>query len=302
MIRRIRTSCVTFELVDEGPFKGATSGLKRNRTLAQAGSRQDAVESALPPERCVPIVLLHGFTGNKQSLRALREALRPSHRVISFDLPWHGGTTVTVREGEMSVERCAKALVEALDTLGVQRFAMFGYSMGGRIALALALSYPERVTQLMLESASAGLKDKAERAARLEADRELAAFAERYGIAAFVRRWEKMALFVSLAKLPAPARAELRQTRLSCSARALAACLQAMSVGAQPCYDDRLGTLRLPALIVAGSLDAKFCAIGRKLARAIAGGRLEIVHGPGHVPHLEPPEEFNALAVNFFGS
>lgn len=277
--RRIRTSLGIFEFADEG-----------------AGASDRAARVTSP----APIALLHGFTGSKDGLRALREELRASSRVMSFDLPWHGGTTVTVPENDVSVTRCAAALVEALDQLGARRFALLGYSMGGRIALATAASHPERVARLMLESASAGLKSGAERAARLKTDRALAAFAERRGIEAFVRRWEAMALFASLAEMPEAARAELRQTRLSCSPGALAACLRAMSVGAQPGLEDRLEALRAPALIVAGGRDEKFCAIGRELARAIAGARLKIIDGAGHAPHLERPEQFNRLAAGFF--
>jgi 2-succinyl-6-hydroxy-2,4-cyclohexadiene-1-carboxylate synthase len=277
MIRRIRTGCGVFELADEGPRK-------------------------CTPDGSPPIVLLHGFTGSKQSFRALRRALRMHHRVISFDLPWHGGTTISVSEESFSIGRCAAALVEVLDKLGVSRFALLGYSMGGRVALALAVAYPERVVRLILESASAGLKSVAQRAARLKSDRALAAFAERSGIEAFVRRWEAMALFASLAELPAPVRAQLRRARLKCSARALAACLRTMSVGAQPYLQDTLSMLHVPVLIVVGSRDRKFRTIGRKLARAITGAQLAIIDGAGHIPHLERPEEFNRLAASFFGA
>jgi 2-succinyl-6-hydroxy-2,4-cyclohexadiene-1-carboxylate synthase len=279
--RRIRTSLGIFEFADEG-----------------AGASDRAARVTSP----APIALLHGFTGSKDGLRALREELRASSRVMSFDLPWHGGTTVTVPENDVSVTRCAAALVEALDDLGVERFALMGYSMGGRVALALAVNYPGRVAKLLLESASAGLASEPERAARRAADDELAAFAEREGIEAFVRRWEALPLFASLARLPEHARAELRRARLSCSASGLAASLRAMGLGAQPCFESELGRLSAPTLVVAGALDAKFSAIGLKLARAIAGARLEIIDGAGHVPHLERPRRFNRLAADFFAA
>lgn len=276
MIRRIAAGCGTFELSDEGPH-------------------------AAPSSPVEPVVLLHGFTGSKESWLQLREWLRRTRRVLSIDLPGHGGTTFQGDGVEnCSMEACAAAIIELLTgQLGVPRFALIGYSMGGRLALFIALEYGEYVTKLVIESASAGIADPGEREARRASDEELAKFIETRGIEAFVDRWERMALFASLRNQPEHIRAELRRERLASSGAGLAAGLRGMGVGRQPWLGARLSELKMPALIVAGALDAKFVEIGRNLSAGIRGSRLEIIEGAGHIPHLERAAAFSRLVTDF---
>ncbi|HUY29273.1 MAG TPA: 2-succinyl-6-hydroxy-2,4-cyclohexadiene-1-carboxylate synthase [Candidatus Binataceae bacterium] len=275
MIRRIATSLGSFELADEEP---------------------DALQSA---QLMDPVVLLHGFTGSKQSWTDLRTDLKNRRRVISIDLPGHGGTAVNPDLARCSFERCAAAVIEALSAIGVRRFALAGYSMGGRLALYLAIDQPSRVTSLVLESASPGLRDETERRLRATADEELARFIEREGIEAFVSRWQALPLFESLQRLPAQVRERLTNQRRSCSVKGLAGSLRAMGLAMQPWMGGRLSELRMPALIVAGAEDAKFSGIGREMSGSIAGARLAIVDGCGHAPHLDRPAVFNRLVAEF---
>ena len=279
MIRRIELELGTFVFSDEAPCASAAKNAPRD-----------------------PVVLLHGFTGSKDSWLELREKLKGTHRVVSIDLPGHGGTAVGDAIENYSMERSAAMLAAALaKILDDARFSLVGYSMGGRLALYVALAYGARVSRLVLESACAGIADLSERARRRQSDEELAAFIERAGIEAFVSRWERLPLFESLAKLPADGRERLRRQRLECSAAGLARSLRAMGTGAQPWLGERLGELAMPVLVVAGALDRKFVEIGRDLASRIPRARLEIIEGSGHVPHLERPEEFNRLVTNFLG-
>ena len=94
-------------------------------------------------------------------------------------------------------------LTALLDRLGIARAPVVGYSMGGRVALHLALGAPERVAALVLESASPGIADAAQRAARVKSDEALADDIERLGIEAFVDRWEAQPLFASQSRLAA---------------------------------------------------------------------------------------------------
>ncbi len=91
MNRRVAIGTATVEFSDEGP-------------------------SALSPETAArdPVVLLHGFTGSKDSWRDLREQLRPNRRVISIDLPGHGGTRVGIDVENYSIERAAAMVIRLL--------------------------------------------------------------------------------------------------------------------------------------------------------------------------------------------
>ena len=153
---------------------------------------------------------------------------------------------------------------------------LVGYSLGGRVALHVALAAPERVGRLVLVATTAGIEDEAERAARRAADAELAAFAEGATIEAFADRWVPQPLF---ADDPPQALAVARRDVLRNDPRALAAALRGLGTGTMAPLWDRLGELRLPATVVAGARDAKFAALGRRLADALPAGGA--AGGPG---------------------
>src|SRR5207244_5173075 len=83
-----------------------------------------------------------------------------------------------------------------LGDLGPARYV--GYSMGGRLCLRLALDRPEVVQRLVLVSASPGIQDDGERAARRDADERLARQIERDGADVFLERWIAQPLFATL--------------------------------------------------------------------------------------------------------
>lgn len=283
MIRRLAVPAGKVVLSDEAPArKRRAAALPRPRSLGS-------------------VVLLHGFTGSKASWTHLRAALRRRRRVIALDLPGHGETIMGGRGFDFSLEHTAEVVVGALDTIGVSRFALVGYSMGGRLALQLALAHPGCVERLVLESAAPGLATARARARRRRADDALAAAIETAGIAAFVRRWETLPLFRSLTHLPAPTREVLRRERLACSPAGLAASLRGMGTGVQPWLGRRLNELAMPVLLVAGTLDRKFTRIARRLAARIPRSRLAIVNGAGHIPHLEQPVRFRRVVGEFLG-
>jgi 2-succinyl-6-hydroxy-2,4-cyclohexadiene-1-carboxylate synthase len=169
---------------------------------------------------------------------------------------------------------------------------LLGYSMGGRLALYVALHYPDRVRSLLLESASPGLADAEARAARRQRDEALAARIERAGVPAFVDFWGSIPLFASQAKLPADARARLREQRLRNRAAGLANSLRGMGTGAQPSLWPRLGEVTAPTLLLVGEEDAKFRGIALEMARLLPRSQTMVFPGAGHTVHLERPRAF----------
>src|SRR5256885_7028299 len=126
------------------------------------------------------VVLLHGFTQTRRSWRRTVQALGGRYRALAPDLPGHGQAADRVA----SFDACT-AYVRAL---APERFTLAGYSMGGRVALHVALALGDRLDQLVLIGASPGLADSAERAVRRGADAALAARIEAIRVEAFVRR------------------------------------------------------------------------------------------------------------------
>src|SRR5437588_4312312 len=115
----------------------------------------------------VAVILLHGFTHTGRSWEPVVAALGERYRPLAPDIRGHGTasdrTPVTL-----------EAVIDDVAGLAPETFTLAGYSMGGRIALHVALALPDRVERLVLIGASPGIADPAERAARCEADERLA--------------------------------------------------------------------------------------------------------------------------------
>src|SRR5450432_1341420 len=171
----------------------------------------------------LPLLLLHGFMGSAGSWPPHIPALSAkSRRVLALDLLGHGLTDSPADPARYSMPHCSADFAALLDQLGLKRVTVLGYSMGGRTALHFALTYPQRVAALILESASPGLADQSERQARVASDEALALRLERDGLPAFVNYWERLPLFASQARLPAETQNAVRQGRLANNAQGLA--------------------------------------------------------------------------------
>lgn len=245
-----------------------------------------------------PLVLLHGFTGTGEFWLPVAERL-PRWRCVMPDLPGHGGTAAPSPPEAWRLDRAADELVALLDRLGIERVAVAGYSMGGRLALSVALRHPGRVAALVLVGASPGLADPAERAARAKADAALADSIEQGGIEAFSRAWEANPLFATQAAMDPALREAMRAQRLSQDPARLAGALRAFGTGEQPPVHEALAGLAMPVLAMAGALDAKFAAIATGMAARIPGAALAIVPGAGHAVPLERAEDCAAEIDTF---
>ncbi len=102
----------------------------------------------------MPVLLLHGFAGDRLTWQFNLSALGADRRALAVDLPGHGGSTLEVGDGD--VRAFAPWLIRFVDALEIPRFHVVGHSMGGFIGRELARIAPERVASLTL-LASAGL-------------------------------------------------------------------------------------------------------------------------------------------------
>lgn len=260
-------------------------------------------EPAVPPIAGRTLVLLHGFTGSASGWGMhLDTFARAGFRVIALDMLGHGASDAPADPRRYSIEHCRDDILAALAELGVQSGAatLLGYSMGGRIALYTALSGFFRA--LILESASPGLASEIEREQRRASDEALAETIERDGIPAFVEHWENLLLFASQRALSPVMRASLREQRLLNRPDGLAKSLRGVGTGAQAPLYERLPALAIPVLLIAGELDAKYWAIARDMALSLPHAELRIVAGAGHTVHLERPDQFDALVLDFCAS
>ena len=226
-----------------------------------------------------PLVLLHGFTQTRQSWRRTIAALDGAPRVLAPDLPGHG-----LAAARLASFAACTAYVRAL---AGERFALGGYSMGGRIALTAAVALGDQVERLVLIGAGPGIADDEERARRRAADDALASRIEAIGVEAFAAEWGAQSLFDGQ---PERVAAAAHADRLRNTTAGLASALRGLGTGVMEPLWDRLGELRMPVTLLVGERDEKFRAIAADMASRLPDARVVVVPGAGHAAQLERPD------------
>jgi 2-succinyl-6-hydroxy-2,4-cyclohexadiene-1-carboxylate synthase len=226
-----------------------------------------------------PIVLLHGFTNTGAGWGDVIAELDVGAGALAPDIRGHGGATAAK---PVSLE----AVTADVAAAAPGSFALAGYSMGGRLALHIAVALPGRVTRVVLIGASPGIADAADRAQRRAADEALADEIERLTIDEFAERWARTPV---LAGQPAAVRAAVHADRLRSTPAGLAAALRGLGTGALPSLWDRLGELAMPADLIVGERDATFRNTAERMAAALPQATVHVVPGAGHAVHLEAP-------------
>ncbi len=228
------------------------------------------------------VVLLHGFAGTRHAWDLVADRLDPErYRPLALDLRGHGEARDARPIG--FAECVADVAAQA-----PERFVLCGYSLGGRVALHVALAHPERVSRLVLVAGTAGIEDPALREERRAADEKLAAETERGTIEEFADRWSRQPLFAGTPPLAARVwRADLLRN----DPKALAAVLRGLGAGTMEPLWDRLRELDgMPVTIIVGERDGRYAATGRRIAETLPGTRLLLVPGAGHGLPREAPQ------------
>lgn len=239
------------------------------------------------------VVFLHGFLGNGHSWSQIISSLTEDFFSITIDLPGHG-QTLPKSDGEYGFAKCAKSIVGIADELRLKQFNLVGYSMGGRLALYLALKYPNKINKLVLESSSPGLKTESEREERQQADEKLAEELKRTPLGVFIEKWYNQPLFESIRKNHKEFEA-LKKERLSNDSAGLAKSLKYMGTGAQGPLWEKVPELSFSTHLIVGELDRKFQEIAGQMSAMSQKIKIECVKGAGHNVHFEKPIEYAAL-------
>lgn len=239
------------------------------------------------------VLFLHGFMGSGEDWRPTMDALAQDFYCIAPDLPGHGTTRVQGGDELYDMENAASGLSRMLRESGIQRCAVVGYSMGGRLALYLAAKQILPISALVLESSSPGLRSEEERAARRKHDEGLAHQLEMTPFDDFLTRWYEQPLFASL-KRHSDFESVLERRKKNNPA-GLALSLRRMGTGAQPSLWDDLGVMTIPVVLLAGEYDAKFVGLGREMNALLPGSLLHIVEGAGHTIHVENEARYKEL-------
>ena len=245
----------------------------------------------------VPLLLVHGFPHDHTLWRPQLDALGDTARVVAPDLRGFGrsdgvGTpgsaSVTAgAPGGASMDRYADDLACVLDAVGERRAVVVGLSMGGYVAFALWRRHRARVRALVLADTRAGADTDDARAKR----RELIGVARQQGAGAVAERMlDGMVGKSTRARRPEVVTA----VRALLAAQPVASIVDALqAMHDRPDSTPDLATIDVPTLVVVGDEDVLTpVAEARRLHEAIAGSRLEVLAGAGHVSNLERPAAF----------
>jgi pyruvate dehydrogenase E2 component (dihydrolipoamide acetyltransferase) len=233
-----------------------------------------------------PIILIHGF-GSDYTTWALNQGdLAQSARVIALDLPGHGGSSKDVGEG--SIPSLADTVIGFMDALGVKSARLVGHSLGGGVALDIALRDPSRVSGLTL-IAPCGLGS--------EINTDFIS-----GFIAETRARKLRGVLEALTASPDLISNEMidnviRFKRLDGAEAALRKIADTAYAGGKQSWlaRDRIGSLSMPVNVIFGAEDA---IIPASHAEGL-GGKIQarILPGAGHIPHVEKPADVNGFVA-----
>jgi 2-succinyl-6-hydroxy-2,4-cyclohexadiene-1-carboxylate synthase len=249
-----------------------------------------------------PLVLVHGYTGSWQDFERQLPALAPVGRVITPDLRGHGASSRSPDPVDYTFEALTGDLLGLLDALEIARCDLLGHSMGGMLALRLALAHPERLGSLVLMATSASplawidleMLETAARIAR-EAGMEVLGQAMRTRAGQDPSRGE-------------PDRRIEREWGEDAFWAWRTARIQAMDPEAylplgramleQEAVASRLGEIDLPTLVMVGDQDEEFLAPSEELADGIRDSRSVKLPDAGHQPQHEAPEAWRGALLS----
>lgn len=241
------------------------------------------------------LVLFHGFMGDKEDLLEVTQALRSRYCLLSIDLPGHGSTAIENFHGlDDLLQKLAKFIKLFSDTP-----SYYGYSMGGRVALQLALTHLAPV-QLLLESAGIGASDDVEKKKRLLSDQLLLEGIEQTQVKDFLKKWYSNPFFKNYSAH--------KNFSKDCEKKSLHDVVQwkksqnFLSLGAFPLYGEVMAGIKkshFPIIYLYGEEDQKY----KSMALALASAELPMlqtieVMGAGHNPHKTHPSEITVILTD----
>lgn len=243
--------------------------------------------------------MLHGFMGSSRDMLELADILSGKFYCLIPDLPGHGNSlfkkgNITLSGDFMSVPQM---ICDRLLSLGVKRYTLYGYSMGGRVAAGMAVLSPERIEKLVLESSSFGIEGKKEKDTRYKND--LALFDDidikkRNDFMEFLEKWYNLDIFKTLDK---DLKRKLVIKRIGNHPEELRKAMKIMSTGNQPYLLNKLAQLNLNISYIYGIKDKKYREEAGRGKEKISGMKLFPIEGASHNVHLQFPKKVVSIIM-----
>lgn len=239
----------------------------------------------------LPIVFIHGFSGNLRNWALTVPTLARRYRTVSLDLRGHGHSGKPTRRQDYDLDLMADDVHGLLRQLDIGACYLVGHSMGGMVAQHLILRYPQPVRGLVLVDTTA--------------ERPEAAWtAERPRLAEIARSQGMEAVFQEQLKLNPTAQGlspqfidTWRELFLMTSREAYIYC--GLMMDDRRSLLDELAAVAVPTLIVCGENDGMFVGPSKRLQTSIPDSQLVFIPNCGHTPQIEKPQEFNRTLAEF---
>ncbi len=254
--------------------------------------RLDAEDSSLPT-----LAMLHGFLGSAEVFRPLLPALREICNPLLIDLAGHGHTKFPNDPKRYHGPRQTADLAALLKKECTEPPFLYGYSMGGRLALRYALHAPDQIRGLILESTSPGIDGLNLLRERLGKDQQRASeILADFG--AFLKIWNRQPMFNG----GSPTSEDLERymdIQQNQDPVGVANSLLGFSPALVPSVSRQLQRLTMPVALIAGGYDATYAAYARSMEKAIPNAEAHIIPTAAHRIHLDAPREVGDIVTKF---
>jgi pimeloyl-ACP methyl ester carboxylesterase len=250
-----------------------------------------------------PLLFIHEFAGDHRSWEPQVRYFASSYRCITYAARGYPPSGVPDDPAAYSQQRAVDDAVAVLDGLGVPRAHVVGLSMGGFVALHLAMSHPGRVLSAVVAGAGYGAQPERAEAFRLECEAIAAAFGAE-GSAAVAQRYAVGPSRVQFQNKNPRGWAEFAEALARHSPVGSALTMRGVQAARPSLYAlrDRLAQISAPVLIMTGDEDEHCLEPALMLKRTIPGAGLMILPNTGHTANLEEPGLFNTIVDRFLAA
>ncbi|AHM61899.1 alpha/beta hydrolase fold containing protein [Flammeovirgaceae bacterium 311] len=254
------------------------------------------------------LILLHGLGGTRDHWMRNLPGLSQHYRVLALDLPGYGQSQLQQLPEENLLLFFSKAVVALMDSLSVQKAHLVGHSMGGQLALLLALEQPQRVSSLVL-AAPAGIETFTTQEATGLKAYAAASFQQKQSEEQIRQSWA-----MNFSAMPAETEPLIRARLALNEYDYYPTYAQVLQAGVSGMLEapvaSRLGEIKMPALIVFGAEDKLIPnrylhpgltteAIAQQAQTVIPDSQLVLLPAAGHLLQFEQPEAFNKALLQF---
>ncbi len=246
------------------------------------------------------LLCLHGFLGEGSDWEKIADAFlvhSPEWQVVLIDLPGHSGEEV----GWIcpTGDEFSQSLRDLVAAEGWGTAVVAGYSLGGRLGLHTALSFPEAFPVFLGISTTAGMEDEAERARRVDSDSAVASrLRSDADFSGFLREWWHQPVFASPARVGGDME-EFVASRQRRDPVRMAACLETWSPGRMKPQWSGLPEYSGRALLLSGEVDGKYALAAQRIQAAFRNAEHHSIASAGHQLLMEKPKEVASAMAAF---